>query len=179
MKVKLYYVAAAVLVTVGLSGGVALAQSDVSPCGNREEMHLLDFWVGNWNVYSGDQIIGTNRIEKVLSGCAILEHWKSAGGGEGKSLFYYYPAEERWKQVWVTENSFQRGGVKEKSHVEMPDNGVIRFQGTIVTAGGNEYLDRTTLIPFDVEEVEQVIEISVDGGESWKEMFRGVYRRAR
>ena len=113
MEVKIYYLVAAVLLAVGVSGERALAQSDLSPCGDREEMHLLDFWVGSWDVFSGDRKIGTTRIEKVLNGCAILEHWKSAAGGEGKSLFYYYPAEERWKQVWVTGNPFRRGGVKE------------------------------------------------------------------
>ena len=30
---------------------------------------------------------GTNDIEKVLSGCAIIENWQDGTGGEGKNLF--------------------------------------------------------------------------------------------
>ena len=63
----------------------------------------LDFWVGEWEVF--DEVgnpQGTNRIEKVLDGCAIFEHWKDVGGNEGKSLFSYDVAAGYWKQVWVT-----------------------------------------------------------------------------
>lgn len=155
---------------------VLLGQQTTSSCNERQEFHLLDFWVGSWEVYSGDQKVGANTIEKVLGGCAIIENWRSAGGGTGKSLFYYYPKEERWKQVWVTGNPFSNGGVKEKAHVETLENGGTRFQGVVISSNGTEYLDRTTLNPLDNGDVEQVIEISTDGGQSWKEMFRGIYK---
>lgn len=155
----------------------AAGQADPA-CNEREEYRLLDFWVGSWEVYAGEQKIGTNKIEKILGGCAIIENWKSGRGSEGKCLFYYYPAEERWKQVWITENPFRNGGVKEKVHVATLENGGLRFQGTVTTAGGGAYLDRTTLVPMGDGNVEQVIEISSDSGKSWREMFRGLYKPA-
>lgn len=157
------------------SWNVAFPQQPV-PCSEREEFHLLDFWVGSWEVYSGDQKIGTNKIEKIMGGCAIIENWTGGRGSEGKSLFYYLPAEQTWKQVWVTENPFSNGGVKEKTHVETLDNGGSRFQGKVMAQSGTLYLDRTTLIPLANGNVEQVIEISSNDGENWREVFRGVYK---
>ena len=62
----------------------------------------LDFWVGAWTVQSQDGTkAGDNRIEKVLGGAAILEHWTDVDGSTGKSFFYFLPASGRWKQVWV------------------------------------------------------------------------------
>lgn len=153
----------------------AFAQQPV-PCNEQEEFHLLDFWVGTWDVYAGDQKIGTNKIEKVLGGCAIIENWTGGRGNEGKSLFYYYPLENQWKQVWVTETPYANGGVKEKEHVETLENGGTRFQGEVLANSGVLYLDRTTLNPLSNGDVEQIIEISSDEGENWREVFRGVYK---
>ncbi len=146
-------------------------------CMENPAFETLDFWVGEWDVFAGDTQVGTNRIEKILDGCAIMEHWQDARGGQGKSLFYYHPTEERWKQVWVTPNPFRPGGVKEKTHIETLDNGTIRFQGTVVTPQGQPYLDRTTLVPMGNGDVRQIIEISMDEGESWREMFNAVYKK--
>lgn len=152
------------------------AQNSTSPCQEQEKFQLLEFWVGQWDVYMGDQKIGTNHIQKVVDGCAIIENWTSGKGATGKSLFYYYPKEQRWKQVWVTENPFSNGGVKEKEHVKTLENGGTIFQGTVISAKGAEYLDRTTLNPLENGDVEQIIEISTDGGENWRQMFKGVYK---
>lgn len=176
LNAKHYFHLITLLVVLGFS--VPSAGQSASPCEDRQELHLLDFWVGTWDVYVNDQQVGTNTIEKILGGCALIENWRDGRGNEGKSLFYYYPQEERWKQVWVTGNPFRTGGVKEKSHVETLDNGGTLFQGTVIAADGTEYLDRTTLRPLEAGDVEQVIEISVDGGETWKAMFRGLYKRA-
>jgi hypothetical protein len=89
-----------------------------SPCDDREGFRRLDFWLGDWIVYVGERQVGTNRIEKILAGCAIMEHWTDAGGNQGKSLFFYNPTTDRWKQVWVTQDATRPGGLKEKELVE-------------------------------------------------------------
>lgn len=151
---------------------VVLGQSCESEAGFRE----LDFWLGDWDVYIGEQEVGTNRIEKILDGCAVLENWEDARGGEGKSLFYYHPVTEEWKQVWVTENATLPGGIKEKVLVERLSDGGVRFQGVIPVAGGSSYLDRTTLKPESDGSVRQVIERSIDGGKTWTVGFDAIYR---
>lgn len=149
-----------------------------SPCIEESGFQKLDFWVGTWTVVNAQgQQAGTNRIEKILNGCALLEHWTGAGGGEGKSLFYYNHVTDAWKQVWVTQNATARGGLKEKQLIEERDDGGLRFQGEIPLDGGGSYLDRTTLTPLPDGRVRQVIEWSTDGGATWNTAFDAFYVR--
>jgi hypothetical protein len=102
---------------------------------------LLDFWVGEWNVYLPDgRKAGTNSIEKTLDGCAILEHWQGTAGGNGKSLFYFDTARSVWKQVWVTDSA----AIKEQQLIDQLPGGTLRFQGALRGADGGTILDRTT-----------------------------------
>lgn len=172
---------------VGLMAGVLLAtsaplaaqqQPPATPCASDSLFAALDFWVGEWTVWVGTQQAGANRITKVLNGCAITEEWQATGGGEGRSLFYVPPGARHWQQVWVTGNALAPGGTKEKTQLTTPlPDGAIRFQGTIRN-GGREWLDRTTLTPNADGTVRQLIEISTDGGATWRTTFDAVYRRA-
>ncbi len=63
--------------------------------------HRLDFWLGHWvvtNAADGSPA-GRNRIEATLQGAAIVEDWSGIGGDEGKSWFYFYRPENRWKRA--------------------------------------------------------------------------------
>lgn len=150
-------------------------QRQFPPCEETEGFHRLDFWVGEWDVFTDGAKAGTNRIEKILNGCAILEHWTGAGGSEGKSLFYYSSATGKWKQVWVTQQATRPGGLKEKELIQEFEDGGVRFQGEISLSSGNTYLDRTTLTPLEEGKVRQVIEVSRDGGKNWRVTFDAVY----
>jgi hypothetical protein len=150
------------------------AKDAPAPCGDAVYAKL-DFWVGRWEVFDpkGEKQ-GDNRIEKTLSGCALLEHWRDVAGSEGKSLFYYRRAEKKWKQVWVTDS----GGVKEKAELlDYPGPG-LRFQGKIPLPSGEALDDRTTLTALPDGRVRQVIEQSRDGGKSWS-AWEGIYVRVK
>ena len=144
-------------------------------CSEVEVYGALDFWVGEWDVYMGDELVGRNRIEKILSGCAVLEHWSGAGGGEGKSLFFV-SGDGTWKQVWVTGWATRPGGVKEKTLQATESTDEVRFQGRIFVPDGSSYLDRTTLTRLPSGDVRQVIETSTDDGHSWTTGFDATYR---
>lgn len=168
----------AVVAGGALAGAVpAVAQDAPPPCEEVEGFHALDFWVGEWDVYVGEQRVGANRIEKILDGCAILEHWKDRRGFEGKSLFFYQPMTDTWKQVWVTENATRVANVKEKTLVERFEDGGVRFQGRVPLPDGTEAIDRTTLTPLEDGTVRQVIQASMDG-EEWRTNFDAIYRPA-
>ena len=148
-----------------------LAQRIAAPCEHQPGFRRLDFWVGSWDVLVGDQKVGTNTIEKILKGCALVENWRDAYGGEGKSLFFYNAVTGQWKQVWVTDE----GPLKEKVKVEEYPDGGVRFQGELPQPGGRSVLDRTTLTPLPGGRVRQVIEQSEDGGRTWRTGFDAVY----
>lgn len=169
----------------GVLGALALCLCSVSGladdtaparCADLEIYGMLDFWVGEWEVYAGDEKVGDNRIEKVLSGCAVMEHWKGADGGEGKSLFFV-DSNALWQQVWVTEWATSPGGIKQKTRVENSSLDGVRFLGRLQHPDSGSYLDRTTLTPKSNGDVRQVIEISTDDGKTWKTTFDAVYRR--
>ena len=146
-------------------------------CADVEGFDRLDFWIGEWDVLAGDRPVGRNRIEKILGGCAVTETWTGAGGGEGRSLFYYLPRSGEWKQVWVTDTATRVGGVKEKSLVDVLEGGALRFQGRVADAAGQLWYDRTTLTPLPGGRVRQHLEISSDG-QTWETIFDAVYVRA-
>ena len=64
----------------------------IAKCASDSAFHALDFWIGDWTVVdSTGAHLGTNRIEKILEGCAVTETWREPES-EGRSLFYYVPA---------------------------------------------------------------------------------------
>jgi hypothetical protein len=139
--------------------------------------HRIDFWIGDWKVYDATtgRLDGTNHVEKILRGCAVSENWTEAdGSGEGKSLFYYNPANGKWRQVWVT----SAGTSKEKEMIEPSVPGSVRFQGEIALGGNRTVLDRTTLQPLADGRVRQTIEFSRDHGATWKIAYDAFYVRA-
>lgn len=146
-------------------------------CESEAAYHKLDFWLGDWEVVDSQDgsHAGTNRIEKILKGCAIIENWHDVEGYEGKSLFYYQRATKQWKQVWVTDV----GPMKEKRLVEELKDGGVRFQGEIPHPDGTSHLDRTTLTPLPGGRVRQLIEISRDHGKTWEVTFDAEYRRPK
>lgn len=167
-----------VLVAIGTAPAAGEADPDPEkPCRRDPAFAELNFWLGDWQVWAGDRLVGSNRIEEVVGGCALTEHWVATGGGEGMSLFYYDPRREEWNQVWVTEDTTRPGGLKEKRLVDRPDDGALRFQGEVVHPEHGVYLDRTTLIPLADDRVRQLIEISTDDGETWRVVFDALYLR--
>jgi len=150
--------------------------SQTPSCADRPEFTWLDFWVGEWRVLTGGQQIGTNRIRKILDGCAVTEEWTDARGGAGFSLFYVSPDAGGWRQVWVTNTALGPGGVKEKRLAARLRDGGVRFEGRI-RSGEHVVLDRTTLRPLEDGRVRQTIERSSDGGTSWTTGFEAIYVR--
>jgi hypothetical protein len=154
------------------------AQQEAAGC-TAADFHVLDFWVGRWDVFVGKQEVGRDHVAKLLDDCAITEDWTGLNGERGNSLFYYLPAARTWKQVWVTNRALAPGGVKEKTLISrLPDGGVV-FQGEIAQRNGGVYLDRTTLTPLENGDVHQVIAMSTDGGLTWETTFDGRYVREK
>jgi len=165
--------ACALACALGLHAGAAA--SNVASCERTPEFHLLDFWVGKWDVVSGKNH-GLDVVEKQLDGCAVTEKWDGGPGDKGFSLFYFNRFTRKWTQVWVTNSATSLGGLKEKYFVGSPVPGAVRFQGTLPGLYRGKYvLDRTTLSPMPNGRVHQVIETSTDGGATWHSGFDAIY----
>lgn len=145
-----------------------------TPCLGVEPFSDFGFWVGDWDVYApnGNQA-GTNTIEELEQGCLLLENWTGATGGTGKSINFYDPGRELWRQIWVSSNGVVieiEGGLRDGSMV---------LEGTLTNAAGQVQPFKGTWTPADDGSVRQHFEISQDEGRSWTTWFDGRYVRSR
>ena len=157
------------------------ADQNARPCEYDQVYRLLDFWVGDWDVYVNEnQKIGVSVVRKMVNGCAIQENYEQTDGFVGENLFYYNNISGEWKMVWVTGAAVSLGGVKEKIMTARDDHGGVRFTGELPdNTTGQKILDRSTISPVSKDRVNMVIQQSRDGGDNWVTTFSGYYQRMK
>jgi hypothetical protein len=166
-QLKIVATAAALLVA-----GAADGQAN-SPCRATEVARNLDFWVGDWDVYTGTTLAGRDKVERVLGGCGMTERWKGGEGDAGISLFAYDARKDFWTQTWITDNSAVPGGLKVKV-LRAHSSTSTTFQGEIEGRNGAIYYDRTILTALPGGRVHQEIQVSHDGV-AWRTGFDAIY----
>jgi tetratricopeptide (TPR) repeat protein len=152
---------------------LALADKLTRPCAFAPEYKQFDFWVGEWDVQNNGQKAGTNRIERILDGCVLLENWTSGLGGTGKSFNFYDASTRRWQQTWVdsTGNVLNLYG-------EFKEN-ALRFSGETRSQNGARTLHRLTFFNLGPDRVRQFWEQSTDDGKTWNVVWDGTYTRKK
>ena len=132
----------------------------------------FDFWIGEWNVETpGGAHAGDSRIEKILNGCALMEHWTSAKGNSGKSFNNYDARKDEWRQHWIDDSgteTFYVGHFADKR---------LTFTSEEIARDGSKKLHKMSFFDLGAEGVRQWGEVSVDGGNSWATEFDLFYRR--
>jgi hypothetical protein len=176
---------AVVVVAVGLSARVLAAQSAASgsapqraptPCADVAERHRFDFWIGEWEVTTqGGTRVGSSVVQSVSGGCALLENWTSARGGQGKSLNAFNPAVGQWQQYWIG----QDGNPTEYRESTWAGTSIV-FRAHAPAAGATPASAlRLTFSPVDSVTVRQHGERSTDGGKTWSTQYDFYYRRKK
>lgn len=78
----------------------------------------LDFWIGEWNVLVGTNLVATSSITLEPGGCAIYEAYNQGNGLRGRSISFYEPTTDRWYQtyldttgwrIWISGDSWASG----------------------------------------------------------------------
>jgi len=130
----------------------------------------FDFWIGDWEVYSGDKFSGTNEVVKLWD-CVVEENWNGTDGTKGKSFTTYNPKTNLWTQVWVDNSgrSLYFYGVPDTS-------GTMILEGVGSTSDGKEWY-KLSFTPRKDGTVRQHWQSSIDAGSTWKSVFDGIYRR--
>ena len=152
-------------------------QRNAEPCEHLPEARQFDFWIGNWEVFAPNtgQRLGSNRIEKALRGCALLENWTDGMGREGKSINTFDPQRRVWHQLWVSDN----GTVTDYAEGRF-DGKRLQFMARSRNAAGDTVLQRMTFHAVHRDTVRQVIESSNDRGRTWNAPpWIGVYVRKK
>ncbi len=141
------------------------------PC-QSDEHRQFDFWIGDWEVKTGDdKVAGTNRIEKILNGCVLMENWEGTGGSTGKSFNMYFARDETWRQTWVDGNGGRldlSGGL---------DGADMVLSGEMPGRNGATALHEIRWSPLEDGRVRQHWRVSTDGGETWQDAFVGFYSK--
>jgi hypothetical protein len=153
-----------------LKARLALASS---PCDTMPKAREFDFWIGDWNVYApGGQLAGTNRIDKISNGCALLENWTAnGGGGTGKSLNFYNANAGYWQQTWIG----AAGGPVEFREGVLKDN-TLSFVARS-SAPGNPVVSRLSFTNLGPNRVRQHAEATTDNGATWTTTYDFQYLR--
>jgi hypothetical protein len=161
---------AAVILGTWLPSGAGDAQTSAAPCG-APAYRQLDFWLGVWNVTNAGKHAGTNRIEKVLDGCALMETWKSAGSHRGHSLTFYDAPRELWHQTWIDVAG-------QPLYLEGRwSDGTMRLEGRRPAEKGSSVLHRIEWTPTPGGGLRQRWRSSTDEGRTWSEVFDGYYQK--
>lgn len=129
-------------------------------------LSAFDFWVGDWEAHwvdaKGNEVIGENRIEKIMGGAVIQEHFSdTAAGFLGGSVSVFSPADSLWHQTWV-DNS---GGYIDL--VGIVDGDVRVFQTKPVVSGSKTIIRRMIFYNITENTFTWDWEFSEDGGKSW------------
>jgi uncharacterized protein DUF1579 len=145
------------------------------PC-DAPEAHQFDFWIGDWEVRTPDgKVAGTNRVEPVLGGCAIQEHWTGSRGMSGTSLNMFDPATRRWHQTWVDDH-----GTLLLLDGAYTDGSMVLTGQTPPGPGSTAPMrQRITWSRLEGGDVRQLWEQSADGGATWKVIFDGHYHHKK
>jgi hypothetical protein len=131
------------------------------PCKDAQahpEYRQLDFWVGEWNVFSGTQPVGSSSVQLILKDCVVFENWTGLTGGSGKSFNKYNTSLKKWEQFWVADSG-----------------GTIYFVGELVNGsmayveapGPKKTTQRLTFSKLPDGRVRQLGEQTSDGGKTW------------
>jgi hypothetical protein len=159
-------------VVAAISAAHAADKAAPPPACSSAEYRQFDFWAGDWNVTQNGKQAGTNRIDKILGGCALLENWAGTGGSFGHSLNYYDASRKVWHQTWVD----NQGGPLELEG-KLEHGNMVLAGNTLDPATGAATLNRITWTPQADAKVRQHWETSADGGKTWQTAFDGLYAR--
>ena len=144
------------------------------PCAGAE-YHQLDFWVGQWTVYEKDtgKQSSTSRIESVMGGCGIGEHYEEpgdpAGPYSGTSYSSFNREDGKWHQMYIDTN----GNVEWFSGA-LDDDGDMVMEAP---GGANNTIRKMVYHPLPDGSVEQIGTASTDYGKHWKPRYDYIYKK--
>lgn len=148
----------------------AMAQQAQAKC-SSEKAHEFDFWIGEWEVFAGDNVAGTNSIQPILDGCVLQETWAGAQGSAGSSFNFFNPQTSKWHQFWVWRN----GTILDMSG-DYKDGKMI-LEGESKNQQGQMVMNRVTWYDNEDGTVRQHWQQSSDKGKTWTTAFDGLYKK--
>ncbi len=167
----LYLRGAILAIGLAIIGGAAAGQGADGCSDGRSRQ--FDFWIGEWEVFAGEELAGHNTIEPILDGCVLQETWRGIRGSAGSSFNFYNPESGRWQQFWVWRN-----GTTLELEGELADGRMV-LEGESRDREGNPVRNRISWYDNADGTVRQHWQTSHDSGQTWETAFDGLYRKKR
>jgi len=137
---------------------------------------LFDFWVGDWTLSwtssDGKRETGSNRIEKILDGKVIQEHFSDDKKSlEGTSISVYDSQKGSWHQAWAD----NQGGYFDFQGSVM--DGKRMFGTAMKEVDGKKVMQRMVFYDISHDAFMWDWELTKDGGKTWALQWRIHYKR--
>jgi len=136
-----------------------------------ENYNQFDFWLGEWNVYDGnEEFIGVNSITKQDGNCLIQEKWVN-DQRKGTSTLYYNNADNFWNQIWADNNGFV---LKLKGNMV---EGIMILKSELIIGNNKKYYNKISWTVNNDETITQLWEIYNEKDIKISELFKGIYKK--
>jgi hypothetical protein len=132
----------------------------------------FDFWIGEWRVRTGANIVGENTVTAVAGGCALREEWRGSDGSTGTSLTFLDAARGVWHQTWIGND----GGTLYLDGNFIGDT--LQLEGQRSLRNGKRAKERIRWTRLPDGRVRQLWDRQFEGESEWRVVFDGVYERA-
>jgi hypothetical protein len=146
--------------------------ADIADCSDAA-YHRLDFRIGEFDVTTASGLAaGRSRVEALLGGCLLVEHWRGALAGAGQAHYYFERRTDRWRLFFVNDEGMTL------DLAAPAGRDVLVFEG-LNTFGQLSGLHRMTFAPMPQGDVRQFWELSVDEGHTWQTILDARYARLK
>ncbi|BAX82001.1 hypothetical protein [Labilibaculum antarcticum] len=153
---------------------VSFSQNSIAD--NATSKHRqFDFWLGEWDVYTNDELVGHNTVNLLQDGYLLQENWVSEKENfTGTSYSFYNDKIDQWQQIWVDKNgnNLLLKGAFEKGEM-------VLSSSTDSYMGEDQSLHRISWIIMPNGDVKQIWESTIDDGKIWSIQFEGVYKKKK
>lgn len=144
-------------------------QRNNSPCRYADIYKKLDFWLGEWEVFTNGNKVANSLITKSEDDCILFEDYHTLYGFMGRSMNYFDPSDSLYKQRWIDMRNSHTVFIEEESR-----DGYLSMVADL--PGGARSKMSYTYDEAD-DSVVQTVETSSDGGSTWTMQFQGQYVR--
>jgi tetratricopeptide (TPR) repeat protein len=153
-------------------------KENATPCLYDDRYKKLDFFVGTWDVYIGENYtdkVAVDTVSKFYGGCSVDEKFKWIGSDYiGESISFFDNTSQRFRMCWAGKS----GDVRNFEEISSAQDSIVFFA---VTTYGKNLIHRKLAITYNPadETLHEHIENSYDLGKTWQPDFDALFKKAK
>lgn len=154
-------------------------KENATPCLYDDRYKKLDFFVGTWDVYVGDNYenkVAVDTVTKFYGGCSIDEKFRWFGSDYvGESISFYDNTDQRFRMCWAGKSGDIRNFEETYSSKDS-----MQLLAVTVSDSKRTLMHRQMTITYNPlnETVHEYIENSYDLGKTWQPDFDALFKKA-